>query len=154
MAVVTQEVTDRYALYHGDAIEVMASLPAESMHLSIYSPPFGGLYHYSSSERDLSNCRSYEEFFAHYEFVVREMERLTLPGRMTCVHCMDVPSGNSGRDYLMDFPGDTIMGTRRACFLETGFADPLISTANETHRHLLSLFVPPRRVTRTAAASL
>ena len=63
---------------------------------------------YSSSERDLSNCRSYEEFFAHYEFVVKEIFRLTMPGRMTAVHCMDVPSGNSGKDYLMDFPGDII----------------------------------------------
>jgi hypothetical protein len=86
----------------------MPSLPAGKVHLSIYSPPFAGLYHYSSSERDLSNCRGYEEFFAHYEFVVKELHRLTMPGRMTAVHCMDVPSGNSGRDHMIDFPGDII----------------------------------------------
>src|SRR3990167_2016522 len=108
VAVATQAITDQYALYHGDCIEVMRTLPAQSIHLSLYSPPFGGLYHYSSSERDLSNCRSYKEFFEHYEFVVEEIARLTIPGRMTCVHCMDVPSGNSGRDYLVDFPGDII----------------------------------------------
>jgi DNA modification methylase len=108
MAVENQEVTDQYAIYLGDCIEVMGNLKKESIHLSIYSPPFGGLYHYSSSERDLSNCRSYEEFFEHYEFVVKELYRLTLPGRMTCVHCMDVPSGNTGRDFLRDFPGDIV----------------------------------------------
>lgn len=108
MAVNDQKVTDKYAIYNGDCIEVMQTLPAESIHLSVYSPPFGGLYHYSSSERDLSNCKDYEQFFAHYTFVVRELARLTLPGRMTAVHCMDVPSGNSGTDYLIDFPGDII----------------------------------------------
>lgn len=103
-----ESITDRYAAYLGDCIEVMAELPAESVHLSVYSPPFGGLYHYSSSDRDLSNCRSYEEFFEHYEYVVAELARLTMPGRMTGVHCMDVPSGNSGCDHLRDFPGDII----------------------------------------------
>jgi hypothetical protein len=86
----------------------MGKLPSESVHLSVYSPPFGGLYHYSSSERDLSNCRSYTEFFEHYEYVVSEIARLTMPGRISCVHCMDVPSGNSGVDRLTDFPGDII----------------------------------------------
>jgi DNA modification methylase len=86
----------------------MRQLPSESVHLSVYSPPFCGLYQYSSSPRDLSNARSYEEFFEHYEIVVRELFRLTLPGRMTAVHCMDIPSGNSGCDHLTDFPGDII----------------------------------------------
>ena len=108
MAVNDQTITDRYAIYNGDCCEVMAKLPDASVHLSIYSPPFGGLYHYSSSERDLSNCRDYKQFFEHYAFVVRELARLTMPGRMTAVHCMDVPSGNSGTDYLVDFPGDII----------------------------------------------
>jgi DNA modification methylase len=86
----------------------MPTMPDGSVHLSVYSPPFGGLYHYSSSDRDLSNARSYGEFFEHYEYVVRELHRLTMPGRMTGVHCMDVPSGNSGTDHLIDFPGDII----------------------------------------------
>ena len=108
MAVENQKITDKYAIYLGDCIDVMKKLKTESTHLSIYSPPFGGLYHYSSSDRDLSNCRNYEEFFIHYEFVVKELFRLTLPGRITAVHCMDVPSGNTGNDYLLDFPGDII----------------------------------------------
>lgn len=103
-----QKVTSQYALYNGDCIETMQKLKAHSIHLSIYSPPFGGLYHYSSSDRDLSNARDYTQFFEHYAFVVQELHRLTMPGRMTCVHCMDVPSGNSGTDYLIDFPGDII----------------------------------------------
>lgn len=108
MAVRDQLVTDRYALYLGDCCEVMPTFPEGSVHLSVYSPPFGGLYHYSSSERDLSNCRNYDEFFAHYKFVVEHLYRLTMPGRLTGVHCMDVPSGNCGKDHLRDFPGDII----------------------------------------------
>lgn len=106
MAIKSQIITDRYALYNGDCIEVMQDMPDESVHLSVYSPPFGGLYNYSSSGRDLSNCKDYDQFFEHYEYVVREIERLTLPGRITAVHCMDVPmSGDKG---LIDFPGDII----------------------------------------------
>lgn len=108
MAVIDQNVTPQYALYNGDCIEVMQQLPDEVVSLSIYSPPFAGLYHYSSNERDLSNCKDYQEFFDHYAFVVKELFRLTKPGRMTAVHCMDVPSGNSGTDHLIDFPGDII----------------------------------------------
>ena len=108
MAVNDQIVTKDYAIYNGDCMEVMPTLPDESIHLSIYSPPFAGLYHYSSSERDLSNCTSYEQFMEHYEFVVREIHRLTVPGRMSAVHCADVPTGNTGCDALRDFPGDVI----------------------------------------------
>ena len=108
MAVIDQKIDEKYAIYNGDCIDVMAKLPSSSVHLSIYSPPFGGLYHYSSSDRDLSNCKDYDQFFEHYAFVVKAISRLTMPGRMTAVHCMDVPSGNSGTDHLIDFPGDII----------------------------------------------
>ena len=102
MAVLDQKITEDYALYCGDCMEVMPQFPSESIHLSIYSPPFAGLYQYSSNERDLSNSRDYDEFMLHYEYVVRELRRLTLPGRMTAVHCMDIPDGNTGRgDGLM-----------------------------------------------------
>jgi DNA modification methylase len=101
-------MTDRYALYSGDCVEVMRSLPDASAHLSVYSPPFGGLYQYSSDPADLSNCINRDEFFEHYAFVVQELHRLTLPGRMTAVHCMDIPTGNTGLDHLSDFPGDII----------------------------------------------
>ena len=108
MAVISQEITDRYAAYNGDCMEVLPTLPDDKIHLSVYSPPFGGLYHYSSSDRDLSNCFDYDEFFEHYRFIAEEIHRVTMPGRMTAVHCMDIPSGNTGKDHLRDFPGDII----------------------------------------------
>lgn len=98
-------LTDAYALYHGDCCDVLASLPSSSVHFSVYSPPFCGLYHYSSSERDLSNCRSREEFLEHYAFVVEHIARVTLPGRLSAVHVADVQVGDGA---LYDFPGDVV----------------------------------------------
>lgn len=108
MAVREQLITEKFALYNSDCVETMKTLPKDSVHLSVYSPPFGGLYHYSSDDRDLSNCDDYDRFFEHYTFVVEELARLTMPGRMTAVHCMDVPASNSGGDHYIDFPGDII----------------------------------------------
>lgn len=108
MAVAEQVITDHYALYLGDCLEVLPTLPEASVDLSIYSPPFIGLYHYSSHEADLSNSLTREEFWEHYAFVIREMFRLTKPGRMTAVHAADIASGNTGLDHLYDFPGDVI----------------------------------------------
>ena len=112
MAVKDQVVTDKFAFFNGDCIEGMQGLPDASIHLSVYSPPFGAndgaLYTYSSDDRDLSNSRDYAQFFAHYEFCVRELTRVTMPGRMSCVHCMDVPRSNSGTDSYIDFPGDIV----------------------------------------------
>lgn len=108
MAIAAQEITDRYAVYCGDALEVLPTLPDDRVHLSLYSPPFAGLYHYSSSERDLSNCGDYDGFFAHYNYFIKELYRITMPGRYTAVHCCEVPSGNSGADHRKDFPGDII----------------------------------------------
>ena len=108
MAVIDQEVNDQFAIYNGDCCEVTPELPDESVHLSVYSPPFAGLFHYSSSERDMSNCRSYEEFMTHYEFLVNQIHRVTMPGRITAVHCMDVPEGFGAKRRLIDFPGDII----------------------------------------------
>ena len=116
MGVVDQKTTDQYALYNGDCCEVLPTLPDESVGLSIYSPPFCGLYNYSSSERDLSNCRSYDEFFEHYEYVVREIARLTQPGRMTAVHCMDIPTNGANLGAYRDFPGDIIRLHERCGF--------------------------------------
>lgn len=108
MAINNQVITSKYAIYNGDCVEVMKSLPDNSIHLSVYSPPFGGLYHYSSDERDMSNCKDYDEFFVHYDYVVSEIARLTMPGRCTAVHCMDVPNGNCQFQSYTDFPGDII----------------------------------------------
>lgn len=115
--VASQLITDRFAIYNGDSIEVMATLPDESIHGSIYSPPFGGLYHYSSDERDLSNARSYAEFFEHYGYVIRDAYRLTIPGRTTGVHAALVPSSNTGSDSYADFPGDVIRAHQAAGWL-------------------------------------
>lgn len=103
-----QQITDRWAIYNADAMDVMHQLPPESIHGCIYSPPFSGLYQYSSSERDLSNVRNYNEFFEQYKYFVDEIERLLIPGRTVAVHAAPVPAGNSGKDSLLDFPGDVI----------------------------------------------
>ncbi len=93
MAIAESVITDNYALYHGDCMEVMAALPDASVDLTVYSPPFGGLFQYSSDEADLSNCLDKDEFFEHYAFVVRELFRLTKPGRMSAVHILVVVGG-------------------------------------------------------------
>jgi DNA modification methylase len=122
MAVIEQKITDKYALFNGDCVEVMSRLPEASIHLSIYSPPFategygGCLYTYSSDERDLSNCTTYEQFMEMYTYCVREIFRVTMPGRSSLVHCIDVPTSNSGCDALMDFPGDIIRLHKREGF--------------------------------------
>lgn len=117
MAVMAQTITDDYALYNGDCCEVMPTLPDGSVHLSVYSPPFCGLYNYSSSERDLSNCRNYDEFFEHYEFVVKEIFRLTMTGRCSAVHCIDIPNGGANLGGgMVDFPGDIIRLHQRLGF--------------------------------------
>lgn len=118
MAVNDQVVTEQYAIYNADCIDVMSGIPDGRVALSIYSPPFGGLYNYSSSDRDLSNCPDYQSFFQHYDFVVKEIARITMPGRMTAVHCMDIPDGNTGTgtDCLIDFPGDIIRQHQRLGF--------------------------------------
>jgi DNA modification methylase len=104
MAVNDQTITDNYALYNGDCCEVVADLPNKSVGLSVYSPPFCGLYNYSSDERDMSNNPTYEAFFEHYEFLVRHMSRITKPGRMSVVHCMDIPNPGQRSGYF-DLPG-------------------------------------------------
>lgn len=122
-----QHITDRFALYNSDCIDVMRAMPDGAIDLSVYSPPFCGLYNYSSSERDLSNCRSYSEFFEHYDFVISEIARLTKPGRITAVHCMDVAGTGNGPTAkmgvaanvgsgLIDFPGDIIRAHERHGF--------------------------------------
>ncbi len=136
MAIIDQKITKEYAIYNGDGLEFLPTLPDVSIDLSVHSPPFatdsgGCLYHYSSSDRDLSNCRTYAEFFEHYGFFVQELARLTKPGRMACVHCMDVPSGNSGCDSYADFPGDIIRlyeqhGWRQASPRITIWKEPLM----------------------------
>ena len=121
MAVIDQVLCEKYAIYNGDSCEVLPSLPDGCIDLSVYSPPFaqpggGALYHYSSSDRDLSNARSLDEFMRHYQFIVDQLFRLTKPGRMSAVHCADVPTGNTGCDHLFDLPGEIIRLHERCGF--------------------------------------
>lgn len=108
MGVMEQVVNDRYAAYCGDCIEVMKQLPDESVHMVVYSPPFAGLYVYSSDERDMSNSIDHDEFFEHYGYAIAETARLLLPGRLAFVHCMDIPLSNGGCDAMFDLPGRII----------------------------------------------
>ena len=106
--VLKQQITDRWAIYNADAMDVMSAMPDRSIHGSIYSPPFAGLYVYSSNDRDVSNARTYAEFREHYGMFVEQLHRLTKPGRTTAVHASPIPSSNTGRDCYFDFPGDVI----------------------------------------------
>jgi DNA modification methylase len=100
-----QVVTENYAIYNGDCMEVIQTLKDESIDLSVYSPPFAGLYNYSSDFRDFSNCESKEQFLAQYDYLIEQMARVTKAGRITAVHVTDIHT-NTGR--LWDFPGEVI----------------------------------------------
>lgn len=106
--VLNQQITDRWAIYNADCMDMLAAVPDKSIHATIYSPPFSGLYHYSSDDRDVSNARNYDEFWTHYGFIIDELFRVTIPGRLSGVHAALVPTGNSGSDAYTDFPGDVI----------------------------------------------
>lgn len=100
-----QTITDRYAIYNSDCMYVMPTLPDESIDLSIYSPPFAGLYNYSSSPNDFSNCETKEQFLEQYDYLIEHIARVTKAGRITAVHCTDV-FDNTCR--LWDFPHEVI----------------------------------------------
>jgi len=99
--------TDNYSIYNGDCMDVITTLDSDSIDLSVYSPPFAGLYNYSSSERDFSNCNSKEEFMNQYEFLVKEMARVTKHGRINAVHCQDILTDTT-KHILYDFPHEII----------------------------------------------
>ena len=132
MAVKDQIVKKEYALYNGDCCQVMPQFPNESMDFSLFSPPFADLYCYSDSPNDLGNCRNYDEFFRHFEFVVTELHRMMKPGRIVAVHCIDIPAMKERDGYigLKDFPGDIIRTFQRREFIyhsrHTLWKDPLI----------------------------
>lgn len=105
-----QVITKDYAIYKGDSCEILPKLPSDSVHYSIYSPPFGSLYVYSNSDRDLGNVRSDEEFFDHFQFIGKELYRLLMPGRLMSFHCMNLPTSKEKDGYigLKDFRGELI----------------------------------------------
>jgi DNA modification methylase len=100
-----QKHTENYSIYNSDCMEVIKSMDSESIDLSVYSPPFAALYNYSSSERDFSNCESKEQFLDQYEYLIKEMARVTKKARINAVHCTAV-FDNTCR--LWDFPHEII----------------------------------------------
>lgn len=99
-----------YAAYNGDCVDVIKAIPDESIHMSVFSPPFADLYAYSDSPRDMGNCRDYDEFFTHFGILIDQLFRVVIPGRICAVHCMDIPSmkERDGVIGVKDFSGDII----------------------------------------------
>lgn len=110
---------NKWAIYNADCVEVLAGMPEGLIDCAIFSPPFSDLFVYSDSERDMGNCDGHDEFLMHYGFFARELFRAMKPGRMTCVHCTDLPTrkGRDGFIGLHDFSGDLIRAHQEAGFV-------------------------------------
>lgn len=117
--VMDQDIGDSHALYRGDCVEVLRGLPDDSIHYSIFSPPFASLYTYSASMRDLGNCANDEEFFAHFGYVASELFRVLMPGRLISLHCMLMPTSKARDGFigLRDFRGDLIRALQAVGFI-------------------------------------
>ena len=104
--VINQVITDNYSLYNGDSCEIIKGIPDNSIHYTIFSPPFASLYTYSNSERDMGNCKTDEQFYEHFKFLAKELYRVTMPGRLLSFHCMDLSmmKERDGAIGLKDFP--------------------------------------------------
>lgn len=136
--VIDQRVTEEYAVYHGDCVEVLRGIPDNSLHMSISSPPFSALYSYTDATSDMSNVRTNDEFIAGMEFMVAELYRAMMPGRIVAFHCMNLPSSieRDGFIGIKDFRGDLIRLYERNGFIFHSevviWKDPLIA-ATRTH---------------------
>lgn len=119
MKSINSVITKDYALYHGDSCEVIKGIPSNSIHFQIYSPPFASLYTYSSSDRDLGNSRTYDEFWQHYKYLIDEQFRVQKEGRLISIHCMNLPTSkvNDGYTGIRDFRGDIIRAYQEAGFI-------------------------------------
>lgn len=118
MNVLDQKVSERFSLYQGDCVEVLSGIPDDSIHYAIFSPPFASLYTYSDSDRDMGNCKDDTEFQRHFAYLIRELGRVILPGRLVSVHCMNLPAMKSRDGFIgvKDFRGDIIR-----LFMDGGF---------------------------------
>lgn len=132
MNVIDQRFGETWAMYNGDACEVVKGIPSNSIHYSIFSPPFASLYTYSASERDMGNARSDKEFYEHFGFLIAELYRVTMQGRLLSFHCMDIPAMKERDGFIgiKDFPGDLIRAFEATGFIEHSrvviWKDPLI----------------------------
>lgn len=117
--VLNQVVTDDYAIYHGDCIQTIAGMPDNSLHYSIFSPPFSSLYTYSNSVCDMGNCKDDDEFASHFQFLIKELYRVLMPGRLLSFHCMNLPSSKQREGYIgiKDFRGDLIRAFQSEGFI-------------------------------------
>ena len=106
MDVLEQVVENNYAIYHGDSVDIAKNIPDDSVHYTLFSPPFSSLYTYSNSDRDMGNCKGDDEFYTHFKFLAEELYRITMPGRLLSFHCMDLPlmKQRDGVIGLKDFP--------------------------------------------------
>lgn len=111
--------TPTFRAIHGDCVEEVAKLPTDSIDFSIFSPPFAELYVYSDDIRDMGNCKDYDEFFVHFQFLVKELARVVKSGRLVAVHCMDLPAmkGKDGYIGLKDFSGMIIQSFQKEGFI-------------------------------------
>lgn len=123
---------DNWTLYHGDCVAVSEQMPDECIDLSVYSPPFASLYTYSDSVADMGNCKDDEEFFEQYQHLIEQLYRLTKAGRISCVHCMDLPSSKAMHGYIgrRDFSGEIIRAHNKAGWIfhcrVTIWKDPVV----------------------------
>lgn len=119
MNVIDQAVEEKFALYNGDCCEVLKGIPSNSIHYSVFSPPFASLYTYSNSPRDLGNVKNDDEFFAHFGFAIDELFRVLKPGRLLSMHCMLMPTSKERDGYigLRDFRGDLIRAFQARGFI-------------------------------------
>jgi DNA modification methylase len=130
--VIDQTVAEEYAIYQGDCVQVMAGIPTDSIHFSCFSPPFASLFSYTDAQHDMSNVRDYAEFFAGFDFMVAEMRRILMPGRLVAIHCMQIPAMKERDGYigLKDFRGDLIRAFEKHDFIYHSevaiWKDPLI----------------------------
>lgn len=128
-----QVIAENYAIYHGDCIDVVAGLDSDSIHYTIFSPPFASLYTYSDSDRDMGNCISHSEFFTHFNFLIESLFRVTKPGRLVSFHCMNLPTSKTKNGYIgiVDFRGQLIRAFQEQGFIYCSEAciwkDPVIA---------------------------
>ena len=132
MNVIDQVQGKNWILYNGDCVEVIKGIPDNSVHFSVFSPPFASLYTYSNSERDMGNVRNNSEFYQQFNFLISELFRVIMPGRLLSFHCMDIPAMKEldGFIGLYDFPGDLLRLFQKAGFIYHSkvaiWKDPLI----------------------------
>ena len=119
MEVINQKISEFYSMYQGDSVEVLKGIPSNSIHYSIFSPPFASLYTYSNSDRDMGNCKSDKEFENHFKYLVKELYRVIMPGRLLSFHCMNLPTSkqNDGVIGIKDFRGQLIKMFQDAGFI-------------------------------------